>query len=389
LELSVIIVNYRVPVFLEQCIISVKKAMQQLSGEIIVVDNASADNSMERLSFLFPDVHFIPSAENAGFAKANNLGLSYAKGRYVLFLNPDTLVPENTLAHCVSFLEQHHHCGAVGVRMINGFGKYLPESKRAKPTLANSIFKLTGAATLFPQSALFNRYALGHLSVYEQHPVDVLAGAFMMVRKNILDQLQGFDTDFFMYGEDVDLSVRIRQLGHHIFYLGDALIIHYKGQSSRNRTQKQNRIFYKAMRLFVHKHYKAGWLLIPFIFMTQWMAAFRKWLFPPRSVLPMLNRPGTAFIVGNAAAYNQVMAILAKRAQTAIVKGCISVHETNDLQVGRLTDLSLRCQQHLIKQLLICVPDLSLQEATQLMLRQKGLFFRFVFSGSESLPFNN
>lgn len=390
LDLSVIIVNYRVPVFLEQCLISVKTALQQVSGEIIVVDNASADNSIEQLSPLFPDVHFIRSAENTGFARANNLGLRYAKGSYVLFLNPDTLVPENTLADCINFLKHHDHCAAVGVRMINGFGKYLPESKRARPSLANSIFKLTGVASLFPRSALFNGYALGHLTVYGQHRVDVLAGAFMMVRKNILEQLQGFDTDFFMYGEDVDLSVRIQQLGHSIYYLGDVVIIHYKGQSSHNRTQKQNHLFYTAMRLFVNKHYKAGWLLGPFIFITQWMASFRKWLFPPHSVLSMLNRPGTAFFVGNSQAYNQAMAILAERAQADIVKGCISVNETNALEMGgRLTELSLLCQQHLIKQLIIGIPDLSLQEATQIMQRQKGLFFRFVFSGSESLPFNN
>lgn len=384
MELSVIIVNYRVPLFLEQCIISVKKALQQLSGEIIVVDNASGDNSVEHLSSLFPDVHFIRSAENIGFAKANNLGLSYARGRYVLFLNPDTLVPENTLTHCVSFLQQHHNCGAVGVKMINGFGYYLPESKRARPTFINSFFKLTGFSSLFPQSGLFNRYALGHLPVDEQHAVDVLAGAFMMVRKNILDELQGFDTKFFMYGEDVDLSVRIQQLGHTIFYLGDASIIHYKGQSSRNRLQKQNRIFYSAMRLFVNKHYAAGWLLVPFIFITQWLAAIRKYFFPPVSVLPMLNRAGTAFILGDNTASEQVMAILEKRSQTAIIKAKIGIRETS-----RLAELTLLSQQQQVKQLIICVPDLSIEEAVRIMERLKGLFFRFVFAGSHSLPFNN
>jgi GT2 family glycosyltransferase len=384
LELSVIIVNYQVPVFLEQCIITVKKAMQQLSGEIIVVDNASADNSVEQLSSLFPDVHFIRSAENIGFARANNLGLSVAKGNYVLFLNPDTLVPENTLSHCVTFLQQHDTCGAVGVRMINGFGKYLPESKRAKPTFINSFFKLTGASSWFPQSGLFNSYALGHLPVHQQHAVDVLAGAFMMVRKNILDELQGFDTAFFMYGEDVDLSVRIQQLGHQIFYLGDAAIIHYKGQSSRNRIQKQNRIFYSAMRLFVNKHYKVGWLLVPFILITQWLAALRKYFFPPASVLPMLNKPGTALILGDTKAVEQAMTILEKRSQTAIIKSSVGIRET-----GRLAELTLLSQQQQVKQLIVCVPDLSLEEAVQIMERLKGLFFRFVFSGSSSLPFNN
>lgn len=366
-----------------------KKAIAQLSAEIIIVDNASEDNSIEQLSSLFPGIRFIRSAENIGFASANNLGLSYAKGRYVLFLNPDTLVPENTLTHCVHFLAQHDNCAAVGVRMINGFGHYLPESKRAKPTLLNTFFKLTGAAALFPESGLFNRYALGHLSVYEQHPVEVLAGAFMMVKKNILDQLHGFDPDFFMYGEDVDLSVRIHQLRHTIYYLGDVCIVHYKGQSSRNRTQKQNQIFYKAMRLFVNKHYTAGALLVPFIFLVQWIAALRKLFFPPLSVIPLLNRAGTAFIISNTNAYTQVINILEKRAQAAIVKGSITVQETGDLHSGTLTELTILCKQQQVKQLIICIPDLSVLEATQIMERLKGLFFRFVFSGSESLPFNN
>lgn len=366
-----------------------KKAIEQLSAEIIIVDNASEDNSIEQLSSLFPDIRFIRSAENIGFARANNLGLSHAKGRYVLFLNPDTLVPENTLVHCVHFLAQHDNCAAVGVRMINGFGHYLPESKRAKPTLLNTFFKLTGAAALFPQSGLFNRYALGHLSTHEQHPIQVLAGAFMMVKKNVLDQLQGFDPDFFMYGEDVDLSVRIHQLGHTIYYLGDVCIVHYKGQSSRNRTQKQNHIFYKAMRLFVNKHYTAGSLLVPFIFLVQWIAALRKLFFPPLSVIPLLNRAGTAFIIGDTKAYRQAISILEKRAQTAIVTGSIAVHETGDQQSSSLTDLTTLCRQQQVKQIIICIPDLSVQEATQIMERLKGLFFRFVFVGSESLPFNN
>lgn len=377
------------PVFLEQCILSVQKASQELSVEIIVVDNASADNGIEWLSARFPDVHFIRSATNIGFARANNLGLVHAKGRNVLFLNPDTLVSENTLTACTRFLQEHTSCGAVGVRMINGFGNYLPESKRAKPTLINSIFKLTGAAALFPRSALFNHYALGHLATDEQHPVEVLAGAFMMVRKTILDELAGFDTHFFMYGEDVDLSVRIQQLGFSIFYLGDSTIVHYKGQSSRNRTQKQNHLFYTAMRLFVRKHYKAGWLLLPFIFCTQWMAALRKWLFPPVSVLPMLNKAGMAVVVGNTAAYQQAIALLHKRNQVDVLKGYISVNETNALQMGALNELGLVCRQHQIKQVLICIPDLSLQQSMELMQQHEGLFFRFIFTGSESLPFNN
>lgn len=363
--------------------------MKEIAGEIIVVDNASADNSMEQLATTFTDVHFMYSSENIGFARANNLGLTRAKGRYILFLNPDTLVPENTLYHCVQFLHRNRDCGATGVRMINGFGNFLPESKRARPTVLNTFFKLTGAAALFPSSALFNNYALGNLSMHEQHKVSVLAGAFLMVRKEILDQLQGFDPDFFMYGEDIDLSVRIQQLGHTIFYLGDVCIIHYKGQSSRNRTQEQNRIFYTAMRLFVRKHYRAGRLLYPFIFLVQWAAAIRKWVAAPRSLLPMLNRPGSAFILGDQAACEQALTVVTTNGQTAVVKGCISIRETDNAALGHLEALSVLCRKHEIKQLIVCVPDLSLQEATQLMERYRGLFFRFMFNGSASLPFNN
>lgn len=363
--------------------------MQQIAGEIIVVDNASDDKTVEQLRVSFPDVHFIFSPTNIGFARANNLGLAHASGRYVLFLNPDTLVPENTLSHCVQFLHTNDSCGAVGVRMINGFGNYLPESKRAKPGLLNSFFKLTGTAALFPKSGWLNHYALGHLSIQEKHPVAVLAGAFMMVRKTILDQLHGFDPNFFMYGEDVDLSVRIQQLGHSIFYLGDACIIHYKGQSSRNRTQEQNRVFYQAMRLFVKKHYRSGFLLVPFIFLVQWMAAIRKWISPPRSVLPMLNRVASAFVLGDSANCQHALSLVNTASKPAIIKGCIGIQEKQASQMGHLSELSLLCQQHDIKQLIICVPDLSLLEATQLMTRLRGLFFRFVFTGSDSLPFNN
>lgn len=363
--------------------------MQQISGEIIVVDNASEDKSVEHLRKAFPDVQFIFSPTNIGFARANNLGLAHASGQYVLFLNPDTLVPENTLSHCVQFLHKNISCGAVGVRMINGFGNYLPESKRARPGLLNAFFKLTGVAALFPKSGWLNHYALGHLSIQEQHPVAILAGAFMMVRKTILNQLDGFDAAFFMYGEDVDLSVRVQQLGYSIFYLGDACIIHYKGQSSRNRTQQQNRIFYKAMRLFVQKHYRLGGLLIPFIFLVQWMAAFRKWLSPPRSVMPMLNSVSSAFVLGDLVACEHARLLINNRSKPGIIKGCIGIQEKALSQIGHLSELSLLCQQYDIKQLIICVPDLSLQEATQLMTRLRGLFFRFVFTGSDSLPFNN
>ncbi len=362
--------------------------MQSINGEIIVVDNASPDNSMALLGPLFPDVHFVQSETNIGFGRACNLGLTKAKGNYVLFLNPDTLVAENTLNYCVQFLTTNQQCGAVGVKMINGFGRFLPESKRARPSLSNTFFKITGLAALFPQSGLFNHYALGKLSSNTTHPISVLAGAFMMVRKDLLETLQGFDPIFFMYGEDIDLSLRILQSGYTIYYLGEVSIIHYKGQSSKNRSQQQNTFFYKAMRLFVNKHYKAGWLINPFILLIQVLAGIKKLLLPPTDMLSHLNTSSSAFIIGSKNACEQVSRVLDEKNHNSIVKGSVFLHENNDYSIKHLSDLPAACRQHHIKQVIARIPDYSLEEIMPVMEASKGVFFRFVFEGSAALPFN-
>lgn len=258
MQLSIIIVNYNVKYFLEQCLCSVEAAITSLQAEVIVVDNHSNDGSISYLQERFPFVQFIANNENVGFGKANNQGFAIAKGDYILFLNPDTIVPEDCFTKCISFFEKNNDCGALGIRMLDGSGNFLPESKRSFPTPMTAFFKLVGLAKLFPNSSVFNKYALGYLDENKNHEVDVLAGAFMMVRKEIIAATKGFDEVFFMYGEDVDLSYRIQQTGYKNYYFAESAIIHFKGESTKRGSLNYVKMFYQAMSIFVTKHYKSS-----------------------------------------------------------------------------------------------------------------------------------
>ena len=255
MELSVIIVNYNVKYFLEQCLCSVIKAISHIEAEIIVVDNNSSDGSKALLQRFFPDANFIWNNENLGFAKANNLALSQASGEFILFLNPDTIIPEDCFDKCISFLREGGKIGALGVRMIDGSGKFLKESKRSFPSPLTSLYKLSGLARLFPHSRIFARYHLGNLDEKENHVVDVLAGAFMMVPHELIRKVGSFDEEFFMYGEDIDLSYRIQKHSFYNYYYAGTTIIHFKGESTRKGSMNYVRLFYKAMFTFVRKHY--------------------------------------------------------------------------------------------------------------------------------------
>lgn len=262
MDLSIVIVNYNVKHFLEQCLHSVSRAIQGLTAEVIVVDNNSSDNSVDYLRPRFPGVHFIQNLENLGFAKACNQGLRQSRGRYVLFLNPDTIIPEDCLHLCHAFFESHPDAGALGIKMLDGSGMFLKESKRSFPSPMTSLYKLFGLARLFPRSKVFSRYHLGHLDKNHDHEVDVLAGAFMMIKREVLDITGGFDEIFFMYGEDVDLSYRIQKTinpstgrPYRNYYFSGSNIIHFKGESTRRASVNYVRMFYNAMSLFVRKHY--------------------------------------------------------------------------------------------------------------------------------------
>ena len=275
MQLSVIIVNYNVKYFLEQCLYSVLKASLNIEAEIFVVDNNSTDGSQAFLEPKFPSVNFLWNKTNDGFAKANNQALAKATGNVILFLNPDTILPEDCFKKCLQFLADTSVAGSLGVRMIDGAGQFLKESKRAFPSPLTSFYKLTGLANLFPGSKTFAKYYLGHLSEKDNHEVDVLAGAFMMVPIHVLNKTGGFDEQFFMYGEDVDLSYRIQQSGYKNFYFAETTIIHFKGESTKRGSLNYVRIFYKAMSLFVKKHYgtERVWLFNFFIQIAIWFRA--------------------------------------------------------------------------------------------------------------------
>ncbi|MCO6498591.1 MAG: glycosyltransferase [Chitinophagaceae bacterium] len=229
--------------------------MAGIDGEVIVVDNNSSDGSREFFEGRFPGVKFIFNEENTGFAKANNQALEIAKGKYILFLNPDTLVPEDCFSKCIGFLESKDTAGALGVKMLDGSGRFLKESKRSFPDPKTSLYKLMGLTKLFPKSKEFARYYLGHLNENETNEVDVLAGAFMMIPKKVLDITGGFDEDFFMYGEDIDLSYRIQKAGFKNYYFPETTIIHFKGESTQKGSLDYVKMFYKAMSIFANKHY--------------------------------------------------------------------------------------------------------------------------------------
>jgi O-antigen biosynthesis protein len=255
MKLSIVIVNYNVKYFLEQCLYSVRKASANVTTEIWVVDNNSVDGSVEMVKEKFPEVHIIENKKNEGFSVANNQAIKLAQGEYILLLNPDTVVQEDTFEKVIRFMDEHPDAGGLGVKMIDGKGNFLPESKRGLPTPLVAFYKIFGLSKLFPQSRLFGRYHLGFLDKEKIHEVDVLAGAFMLMRKKTLDKVGMLDETFFMYGEDIDLSYRIQQGGYKNYYFPETQIIHYKGESTKKSSVNYVFVFYNAMIIFAKKHF--------------------------------------------------------------------------------------------------------------------------------------
>ncbi len=256
MKLSVIIVSYNVKNLLEACLRSVFAAAEGLDTEIFVVDNNSADNSAGMVAEKFPQVHLIANQTNYGFSKANNQALEQASGEYVLFLNPDTLVEKDTLRICVGFMDAKPSAGAMGVKMVDGAGRYLPESKRAVPTPLVAFCKISGLTALFPESERFGKYYFGHLDRDKTHRIEVLTGAFFFARKEALDKTGWFDESFFMYGEDIDLSCRLLKNNYEIYYHPATKIVHYKGESTRKSSINYVLVFYRAMAIYAKKHFR-------------------------------------------------------------------------------------------------------------------------------------
>ncbi len=262
---------------MSQCLHSVKLAIDHLQqeAEVFVVDNHSVDGSVQLIRKSFPWVKLIVNTDNVGFSRANNQAIRQAKGEYILLLNPDTVVEQDTFVKTVSFLDSRSDIGGLGVRMIDGKGNFLPESKRGLPTPEVAFYKISGLSKLFPKSKKFNRYHLGFLSEWEIHEVDVLSGAFMMLRKSVLDKIGLLDEDFFMYGEDIDMSYRITLAGFKNVYFPHTTIIHYKGESTKKGSINYVRTFYSAMAIFAQKHFqsKQGQLFSKLINIAIWLRA--------------------------------------------------------------------------------------------------------------------
>lgn len=255
MKLSIVIVNYNVAYFLEQCLHSVFASNVSFNYEVFVVDNNSIDGSNSMVRDKFPEVILIENKENLGFSKANNQALRLSKGEYVLLLNPDTLLESDTLSLVVDFMENHVDAGGLGVKMLDGKGNFLPESKRGLPTPKAAFFKIFGLSKIFPKSKLFSAYHLGNLDQDTINQIEVLSGAFMLMRRKALDKVGLLDEDFFMYGEDIDLSYRILQGGYKNYYFPKTRIIHYKGESTKKDSINYVFVFYKAMIIFAKKHY--------------------------------------------------------------------------------------------------------------------------------------
>lgn len=256
MKLSVIIVNYNVKYFIEVCLHAVQRALTKIEGEIIVVDNNSKDGSCDLIRNKYPNVRLIENKDNLGFSRANNQGVAIAKGEYILFLNPDTVMPEDFLEHLTQYLDKHPETGSIGPKLIDGKGQYAPDGKKSFPTLSVAIFKTTGVNKIFSKSPYFNKYYAVHVGEDEVAEVDMLSGCCMMVRRGVIDKIGGaFDESYFMYCEDFDLSYRIKQAGYKNIYYPKTTLIHYKGESTRKATISHVRIFNEALTTFVKKHY--------------------------------------------------------------------------------------------------------------------------------------
>jgi len=379
LQLSIIIVSYNVKYFLEQCLCSVQKAIEHLNAEVWVVDNASFDNSIVYLQPMFPWVKFIANVKNIGFAKANNQVLFQCRGKYVLFLNPDTLLAEDSLIKCIAFMEKNKEAGALGIRMIDGSGSFLPESKRSFPSPLTSFYKLAGLSALFPASKIFSRYSLTYLDEYKNHEVDVLSGAFMLAKKNMLVELKGFDEDFFMYGEDIDLSYRIQKLGFKNYYFSESTIIHFKGESSRKGSLKYVKMFYQAMSTFVKKHYagRSTQVLTFFIRKAIWIRAgvsaiIRVGLKTPLLLADAINtvykrkekkdeskKQHLTIIAGSEEEYDEVKTLLANAGFEEGITGRAATNAKKENAVCTVADLPFFVQNAAVKEIIFCQGEIS------------------------------
>ncbi len=275
MQLSVIILNYNVRYFLEQCVLSVQKAIAAIDAEIIVIDNNSSDQSVLIMKERFPEVKLIENKENFGFPKGNNIGVRQAKGKYVCILNPDTVVAEDTFVKILAFAERQTNLGIIGCKLIDGTGVFLPESKRGIPSPWVAFTKIFGLYKIFPKTKLFNQYYAQHLNENETGKVEILVGAFMFLERKLYEDLEGFDENCFMYADDIDLSYRALQMKKNNYYFHETTVLHYKGESTIKDGKYMMR-FQESMNFFYQKHFKKSWFFSIFIKIGAFLFSFAK-----------------------------------------------------------------------------------------------------------------
>ncbi len=338
MKLTVVIVNYNVKYFLEQCLVSACKAACNVpSIEIIVVDNASSDGSVEYLKERFPGVEFIASDKNLGFARANNIAIQKSKGEYVLLLNPDTIVSENTFSDFVEFMDAHPEAGACGAYMLHTDGTFALESRRGLPTPFVAFCKMSGLTSLFPKSRIFGRYYMRYLNECEANRIEIISGAYMFMRREALNKVGLLDEDFFMYGEDIDLSYRILKGGYHNYFLPSE-ILHYKGESTNKSSYRYTHTFYRAMQLFFKKHYSHYSIVvslpISLAIRVRSLLAYVGNMFRHRKVLKRTSLD--CLVIGNEDAIKEMREILSYRH----VKGnhCFVCGNEEAMPLGHLSD---------------------------------------------------
>ena len=264
MKLSVIILNYNVRYFLELCVSSVVKAVVGIEAEIIVVDNNSSDDSCTMMKQRFPNIKLIENKDNSGFPKGNNIGVAAAKGEYICILNPDTIVAEDTFIKTLAFAESKNDLGIIGVKLIDGTGNFLPESKRGIPTPFTAFTKIAGLYKIFPTVKSLGKYYANHLSENQTGQVEILVGAFMLMKRQTYLEVGGFDENCFMYSDDIDLSYMVIKTGMKNYYFHETTIIHYKGESTV-KDEKYMRHFQQAMDFFYKKHFRSSLLFDVFM----------------------------------------------------------------------------------------------------------------------------
>lgn len=397
MDISVVIVNYNVKYFLEQCLQSVRLASEGLATEVIVVDNNSSDNSSEMVQEKFPEVLYIANKENVGFSRANNQAIRIAKGRYVLLLNPDTIVEKDTFQKCIAFIDQHSDCGGLGVKMINGAGVFLPESKRGLPTPSVAFYKIFGLSTLFPKSKKFGRYTLSYLNNDETNEVEILAGAFMMLRKATLDKIGLLDEDFFMYGEDIDLSYRIILGGYKNFYFPETRIIHYKGESTKKSSVNYVFVFYRAMIIFCKKHFQNNWKILRFfiniaVYLRALFAIFNRILktifVKPFQWLFCNNKNRRIAIIGNRQESERISNLLKTlQLQPNLIK-TISYQENKNQPINHslenIQNIKEIVKKHKINEIIFCGADISTDKIIDYMIELQKFKLEYKIAPAQS-----